>query len=177
MSSKIDTTTLIVAVIVSVFLSVGASYVMLPDLKGELGPRGPIGLDGPQGPIGPAGSQGPIGLEGPRGEEGPPGDPFEGYLLPIEYTSGSWNTIKTWIGSADRVTELFSAPTSQLRIKWDLDTSENSLFYMYLYGDGDSYSTQAWTAETMAYVDPGVYYFEFSVSSVGYQISVDVYIP
>ena len=74
--------------------------------------------------------------------------------------------------------------TSGLGIKWDLDTSENSLFYMYLYGDGDSYSTQAWTAldeqpigETMAYVDPGVYYFEFSVSSVGYQISVDVYIP
>jgi len=47
--SKLDTTTLFAAIIISVVLSVGVSYVAISGKPGPQGIQGPIGPQGPQG--------------------------------------------------------------------------------------------------------------------------------
>jgi len=210
--SKINTSTLIITIAISVILSVGISYLVLPSIingvpetQGLIGPRGPQGIQGPigltgdlgpaglegsqgpqgeQGLIGLTGEVGPTGLQGPQGEQGPPGEPLSGYVLPFDYTSGSWNTIKTWTGSADRITELFYVPVTQLKLKWDLQPtySINGLA-LYVYEEGGIFQevftglSDQLIGETMVYLEPGNYYLEFSVSSMEYQVSAEVYIP
>ena len=104
--------------------------------------------------------------------------------MEYDFINGQWNTIKTWVGSADRFTELFSVPSQQIRISWDLNTQQYSHFTIWLYKQGDTYYTEGWLSvdeqpqgETMAYVEPGIYYLEFSVSDCVYSVTVEVYIP
>ena len=66
--SKINVQTLIVAVILSVVLSVGVSYTVI---QGELGPQGEQGTQGVQGTQGIQGLQGVRGVQGEPGEMGP----------------------------------------------------------------------------------------------------------
>jgi hypothetical protein len=168
MSQKFDINTIIVAAIISTLLSVGVSYIILP--KGLQGPPGPTGATGPQGPAGPQGS---------------PGDPFSGFVLPYDYTSGTWNTVATWSGSATRKTELFYIPSGQMKISWSLYNVQSfSSFSISLYIEGGSYPSDSWlfiqnqkVGETMAYIDPGNYYLDLSAYELTYQVTVQVYVP
>ena len=192
-------TTLIAAAVISVIASVGISYLAISGkqgpqgIQGTIGPigpqgeRGPPGPEGPEGPQGETGDLGPQGLTGPAGPtgpQGPQGEPFPGYTLPYNYTSGTWNEIEAWAGSANRNTALFYVPTSQLRISWTISTKQYSVFYIHLFAEGDIWSTYSWsnleeqpTGESMAYINPGNYYLEFSVLDVTYSVTADVYIP
>ena len=183
-SRSLDINTILVAVIIATIFSVGISYIVLP--KGLQGPAGPQGTTGPQGQTGPAGPQGPPGPTGPQGTagpQGPSGDPFSGFVLPYDYTSGVWNTVQSWSGSADRKTELFYIPARQMKISWNLNVQPYGGFSLYLYNE-DGYQIDSWlfienqpNGETMAYVEPGNYYLDFSVYRITYQVTVQVYVP
>lgn len=206
MSEKtLNVTTLIVAVAISVVLSVGISYIMLPSIittvgqqgpqgppgpqgsQGIQGPPGPQGTSGPQGaqgPTGTTGATGPRGLQGPEGPQGVPGESYAGFMLNYDFINGQWNEVATWSGSADRITELFEVPSQQMRVTWDLDTEQYSSFSIQIKEQGDDYYTYFWTSldaqpqgESMAYVDPGVYYLELGVYNCEYTITVEVYVP
>ena len=181
--NKLNVNTLIVAVIISVVLSFGLSYTLLPSMfakegpqgplgptgeQGATGPQGPLGLQGTQGSLGPKGDTGSQGIQGPAGPQGPPGEPYSGYELEYDFIKGQWNEIATWTGSSDKITELFIVPSLQIRISWDLNYGSR-YFYLHLY-DQDTRHVEGWgdlenqpQGETMAYVDPGAYYFSFSV--------------
>jgi len=191
--SKLNVKTLIAAIVISVILSVSVSYMIIPSGTGELGSQGPIGETGPPGPKGEKGEAGPQGLTGlqgpqgstgPEGPQGPPGEPYPGFELEYDFINGQWNEIATWTGSASRTTELFSVPSLQIRITWDLDTGEISAFYISLYEQGDAYPTDSWLdvsaqpqGETMAYINPGAYYLDFDVINCDYTVTVEVYVP
>lgn len=198
-NSGINLTTLAAAVIISVILSVGISYTILPGILSVEGPQGPTGSQGPtglKGDAGPTGPQGPQGIQGPlgtQGEQGPPGpegpqglpgEPYTGFELEYDFVNGQWNEIASWTGSASRTTELFLVPSQQIRITWDLDTGQISGFYISLYEQGDAYPTDSWSdvsaqpqGETMAYINPGVYYLDFGVVNCDYTVTVEVYVP
>ena len=203
MSEKtLNTTTLIAAVVISVILSVGISYVIIPSTlstigqQGPQGPQGSQGIQGPpgsQGPSGPQGAQGPTGdtgatgprgLQGSEGPQGPPGESYAGFELDYDFINGQWNEIATWSGSADRLTELFEVPSEQMKVTWDLDTEQYSSFSIQIIEQGDDYFTYFWTSldaqpqgESMAYVRPGVYYLELGVYNCEYIVTVEVYVP
>jgi len=69
--SKLNLSTLIAAILISVVLSVAISYSVISPKTGPSGPEGPLGL---QGEVGLTGSQGIQGLKGDRGEVGPQGE-------------------------------------------------------------------------------------------------------
>lgn len=190
--------TILIAVVISAVLTTATSYLMISSF-GKAGPQGPpgeTGLQGEQGPQGLRGEQGPRGatgskgdtgsqgIQGPTGPQGLPGDPFEGFEIDYDYTTGIWNTIKTWTGSASRSTELFSVPSQQIKITWDLTVGEWSSFTMYIYEQGAIGYTDAWLwiedqpqGETMAYLVPGTYYLDFNVNNCPYEVTVEVYVP
>jgi len=172
--SKLNVQTLIAAIVISVILSVYVSYMIIPSGTDELGPRGLIGETGPPGPKGEKGDTGP---------QGPPGEPYPGFELEYDFINGQWNEIATWTGSASRTTELFSVPSLQIRITWDLDAGQISGFYIYLYEQGDAYPTDSWLdvsaqpqGETMAYINPGAYYLDFDLVNCDYTVTVEVYV-
>ena len=190
--------TVIIAVIIALVLSTTASYFMISSFgkqgpqgiqgeDGSQGLQGAQGVKGEQGPRGDTGSKGDTGsqgIQGPTGSQGPPGEPFAGFAIDSDFNSGAWNTIKTWTGSASRNTELFTVPSQQIKISWNLNTQQYSHFTIWLYKQGDDYHTDSWLSvdeqpqgETMAYVDPGVYYLELSVSDCVYSLTVEVYVP
>ena len=158
--NKTNFQTGIIAVVISVILSVGISYMVISN---------PHEIVGPQGPIGP---------------QGPPGEPYSGFELEYGFINGQWNEIATWTGSASRTTELFSVPSLQIRITWDVDAGPISVFVVYLYKQGDTYPTDSWVdistqpqGETMAYINPGAYYLDFDVIKCDYTVTVEVYVP
>ena len=168
--SKLNVQTLIAAIVISVILSVSVSYIIIPSGTSELGS---------QGPIGETGSPGPQGETGPQGPPGPPGEAssYEDFL---EHISEELDTVKTWTGSADRITELFYVPVNQIKISWDLDEDQYSSFTIWLYEEGDEYFTDGWLSleaqpqgDTYAYIDPGYYYLEFSVYGCQYTVTVE----
>ncbi|MCW4054158.1 MAG: collagen-like protein [Candidatus Bathyarchaeota archaeon] len=61
---------ILIAIVVSSAIAVGASTMLA---VGPQGPEGPQGDTGPQGPEGPQGEQGETGATGPRGATGPAG--------------------------------------------------------------------------------------------------------
>jgi hypothetical protein len=71
---------IIIAILASSAISVGASTMLATGPKGDTGPQGEQGIQGltgdtgPQGPIGP---QGPQGIQGEQGPEGAKGDTGE----------------------------------------------------------------------------------------------------
>jgi hypothetical protein len=72
--TSLDMKTLVIAIVASVILSVGISYVVLQGNSVSQGPQGPLGATGPQGPVGitgPQGIQGPVGPQGLKGDTGP----------------------------------------------------------------------------------------------------------
>lgn len=179
-NNGINATTLIAAVIISVVLSVGVSYVLLP---GALSTEGSQGPQGPPGPQGIQGLQGPPGSEGPQG---PPGEPYTGFEIEYDFVRGQWNKIATWAGSADRTTELFAVPASQIRISWDLEYvyDDDPQFSIWLYELGNDIWIGSWIAlinqpqgETMAYISPGTHYLDFTVYLCNYTVTVEVYVP
>ncbi|NVM55603.1 MAG: hypothetical protein HWN66_17985 [Candidatus Helarchaeota archaeon] len=194
-NSRLNLNTFIVAVVISVILSIGISYVIFPSilaiegLQGPSGPQGPQGPPGPQGPSGPqglkgeTGPQGPPGPQGEEGPQGPPGEPYAGFTLEYDFINGQWNKIATFTGSADRITELFAIPSQQIRISWDLNVGQYGTFYISLYEFGDSYPVGSWHAsdqpngDTMAYISPGTYYLEFTVLDTSYDVTIEVYVP
>ena len=152
-------------------------------LQGEQGPQGLRGDQGPRGATGSKGDTGSQGIQGSVGPQGPPGDPYSGYELETDLKTGQWNQIASWRGSSDKTTELFSVPAQQIRITWDLN-SGSRYFYITLHAQGADYLTDGWSdlaeqpqGDTMAYVDPGVYYLEFSVMDCTYSVTVEVYVP
>jgi len=170
--SKLNVKTLIAAIVISVLLSVSVSYMIIPSGTGELGSQGPIGETGPPGP------------KGEKGDTGPKGEPYPGFELEYDFINGQWNEIATWTGSASRTTELFSVPSLQIRITWDVDAGPISVFVIYLYEQGDTYPTDSWVdvstqpqGETMAYINPGAYYLDFDVINCDYTVTVEVYVP
>lgn len=188
--------TVIIAVVIAVVLSSATSYFMISSFgksgpQGPQGERGPTGLQGlqgvrgeqgPRGATGPKGDTGSQGIQGPTGPQGPPGEPFEGYEMDYDYTAGTWNSLKTWTGSADRNTELFEIPSQQVRISWDLSLGQYSTFWIHLRSQSGG-ASGTWHAsdqpigDTMAYIDPGHYYLEFSVMDTYYEITIEVYVP
>lgn len=101
----------------------------------------------------------------------------------FEYSPGTWTRIKKWTGSADKTTELFYVPSDQMRIIWDLDVGKYAYFSIKLYDEDGDY-LEGWlllneqpSGETYAYVEPGFYYLEFSVSDCYYNVKVEVVIP
>jgi hypothetical protein len=82
--------------------------------QGETGATGPQGATGPAGPKGPKGDTGDTGPQGPQGEQGPPGPMF-----PFNSTrsSGGDSTNSTsWEGMPDMAVDLTLTETSQLLI-------------------------------------------------------------
>jgi len=65
---------IVIAILVSSVISVGASTMLATGPKGDTGPQGEQGI---QGLTGDAGPQGPIGPQGPQGEKGDKGDTGE----------------------------------------------------------------------------------------------------
>ena len=63
-------TVLVIAILASSAIAVGASTMLA---AGPMGPEGPQGDTGPAGPQGPHGEQGETGATGPRGPTGPAG--------------------------------------------------------------------------------------------------------
>ena len=64
---------IIIAILVSSAISVGASMMLVTGPQGPAGPQGPQGITGdtgPQGATGPTGATGPQGPEGPQGPAG-----------------------------------------------------------------------------------------------------------
>lgn len=190
--------TVIIAVVIAVVLSTATSYLMIssfgkPGPQGPQGERGPQGLQGsqglrgeqgPRGATGPKGDTGSQGIQGPAGPKGSPGEPFAGYEMDFDYITGTWNTLKTWTGAAQRTTELFAIPSYQIRISWNLVPGQISLFAIQLYKQGDKYPMSTWMeleeqplGETMAYVLPGHYYLHFTLMDCEYNVTVDVYVP
>ena len=57
------------------------------------------------------------------------------------------------------------------------------LFHIRIYEQGADYGSGSWTAsdqpvgETMAYLDPGHYYLEFTVIDTQYEVTIEVYVP
>ena len=102
----------------------------------------------------------------------------------FNYTPGTWNTINTWMGAADKTTGLFYVPSDQIRITWDLAVSQYSSFSILLYEEGSEYYTDAWMfldsqpeGETHAYIEPGQYYLKFSVANCDYSVTLETIIP
>jgi len=201
--SNVNTTTIVIAVVISVILSVGVMSVLF---KPQPGPQGPPGRPGPPGETGADGAAGEIGLRGPQGErgsvgltgprgpagpeglpgpEGPPGEPYTGFVLDYDFINGQWNEIASFTGSVSRNTELFVIPAQQIRISWNLeDIYDYTSFHMELYELGDVIFTDFWMAlnnqpqgNTMVYLTPGTYYLDFSVYLCDYTVTVEVYIP
>ena len=189
--SKLNVKTLIAAIVISVILSAFVSYMIIPSGTGELGSQGPIGETGPpgskgekgdtglQGPQGEAGSPGIKGEEGDTGPQGPPGESYS-YEEFLEYISEELDTVLTFTGSADRKTNLFYVPVNQIKISWDLDADQYSYFTIFLFEEGDEYATDSWMSldddpqgDTYAYIDPGYYYLEFSVSGCKYTVTIE----
>ena len=167
--TKINMKTMIIAVVISVILSVGISFMISPspqEIVGSQGPPGPQGaigdtgiqgVVGPQGPPGETGqgekgdpgpqgergSQGPVGQMGPAGPEGPPGESYS-YEEFLEYVSEELETVLTFSGSTDRTTNLFYVPVNQIKISWVIDTGQISFFSIYLCEEGDDYYTETW---------------------------------
>jgi len=126
----------------------------------------------------------PPGPKGEKGDTGPPGEPYPGFQTDYDFQSGTWNTIKTWTGSASKYTELFSVPSRQMKISWDLNPSQKGIFYLYLHEQGGEFFEAYWQqiqtepkGDTMAYVDPGAYYLYIETFQCEYSITVEVYVP
>ncbi len=92
--------------------------------------------------------------------------------------------LATFSGSSDRTTDLFYVPGNQIRISWDLETEQYSYFAIYLYKEGEAYATDIWGSleedpqgDTYAYIDPGWYYFDFSVLYCDYTVTVETETP
>lgn len=67
---------IVIAILASSVISVGASMMLITGPQGETGEQGPAGATGPAGPAGATGAigdTGPQGLQGPQGIEGPIG--------------------------------------------------------------------------------------------------------
>ncbi len=195
--NKLNVKTLIAAIVISVILSVSVSYMILPSGTGEIGtqvqigetgpmgPKGEKGDTGPQGLTGPQGSQGesgPSGLKGEKGDTGPQGLPGEAYSYEdfLEYVSEELETVLTFSGSTTRKTNLFYVPVNQIKISWDLDVGQFSMFTIFLYEEGDYIYTDTWMSleaqpqgDTYAYIDPGYYYLDFSVYNCQYTVTVE----
>lgn len=186
--NKLNVTTLMVAIVISVVLSVGISYSVISSEPGAMGPQGPQGSPGetgPQGPQGPPGSPGQQGPQGPAGPPGPQGPPGEAYSYEefLEYVSEELETVKTWTGSAGRKTELFYVPVNQIKITWSLKTKQYASFSISLYEEGDEFFTDFWMSledqpqgETYSYISPGYYYLDFSVLNCEYIVTVETVI-
>ena len=193
--NKINMQTVIIAVVISVILSVGISYMISPSSQEAVGPQGPPGTEGntgPQGlpgekgdpgPQGERGSQGLTGPTGPPGPEGPPGESYS-YEEVLEYVSEELEAVLTFTGSTDRNTNLFYVPVNQIKISWDLDVGQISAFsiWLYNYKEGVDYLTDIWGSlveqpqgDTYAYVDPGYYYLEFDVIRCDYTVTVETF--
>ncbi|MBA7629911.1 hypothetical protein ES703_37418 [subsurface metagenome] len=192
--NKINTQTVIIAVVISVILSIGISFVISPSSQGSKGPQGLQGEPGPQGargetgprgatgnsgPQGEKGIQGQTGSRGSQGEQGPPGESYT-YEEFLEYVSEELETVLTFSGATDRSTNLFYVPTNQIKISWDLDPGQISLFIITLYEEGDTYSLTSWSSledqpqgDTYAYISPGYYYLKFSVVNCEYTVTVE----
>ena len=195
--NKINFQTLIVAIVISVILSVGISYMISPSPEEIVGPQGPIGPPGPEGDTGPQGAlgepgsqgetgdpgpqgeRGSQGLRGPVGPEGPPGEAYN-YDEFLEYISEELETVLTFSGSASRNTNLFYVPVNQIKISWDLNVGQYSSFTIYLYEEGGYIWTDNWSSldaqpqgDTYAYINPGYYYIEFSVYNCDYTVTVE----
>jgi hypothetical protein len=68
---------IVIAIVVSSAVSVGASTILIAGPQGPEGPQGPQGEQGSQGPTGETGPPGPAGatgVAGPQGEKGDKGD-------------------------------------------------------------------------------------------------------
>lgn len=114
--SKLNVQTLIAAILISVVLSVGISYItMIRGPPGPQGPSGPQGPVGPQGELGPIGSQGVPGSRGETGTQGPQGEPF---VSSIWYLVTSWERDWDSTDSYERYDETFIITASPWIIKW-----------------------------------------------------------
>jgi hypothetical protein len=77
---------IIIAILASSAISVGASMMLA---VGPAGPQGETGLQGPKGDTGDTGPQGPAGATGPQGEKGDKGDTGETGATGPEGPSGN----------------------------------------------------------------------------------------
>lgn len=186
---------MIIAIVISVIISVGISYMISPSTIGPQGPTGPEGIQGPPGRTGSTGFQGETGaqgsrgerglqgLTGPRGPAGADGEPGETYTYEefLAYVAVELETVISFSGSAGRTTNLFYVPTNQIKISWDLDiVSGYSSFTILLYREGAGIWNEYLTGlvdepqgDTYAYISPGYYYLEFQVSNCDYTVTVE----
>jgi regulator of replication initiation timing len=110
-------------------------------------------------------------------------DQIEILIHICNYTSGTWNEIGVWTGSASTTTETFHVPSSQIRIKWSLDVNSLSNFTISMYEEDNDQLVLRWSnlqnePEGMTYGDirPGSYYLGFSVDECEYNVTVEVLI-
>jgi len=156
--NKFNIPTLIAAILISVVLSVAISYSIIS-----------------HEPVGP---QGPIGETGPEGPPGPPGVTYS-YEEFLEYISEELETVKTWSGSASITTELFYVPVNQVKITWELETTDFTVFGIVLYEEGDDVMTSMWMIQadpqgvTYAYIEPGYYYLDLAAANCEYTVTVE----
>lgn len=105
-------------------------------------------------------------------------------LVP-KYVKGEWNVIAVFRGASDKITPLFSVPSSELRIRWKI-ISKKPLggLSVWLYNEEGAYIA-AWlqlqeepSGEAYAHhLEPGYYYLKIDTIWVKYEITVEVWIP
>ena len=174
MSGKLNVQTLLVAVIISVILSVGISYTI-------------ISPDGSQGATGDTGARGATGDTGARGATGPKGDPGEdgvdgtdgGSEADIPFPTLEPDVIGSWSGSSDKTTAPFTVTGNAIQITWETQSNQYSVMYIYLYKMGETFPEATWgglnmqSDSTYAYISPGTYYLDISCASTTYTITVE----
>ncbi len=195
--NKLNIQTLMIAVIISVILSVGISYIISPSTVGPQGPTGPEGIQGPPGRTGDTGYQGETGAQGPRGERGlqgltgtrgpagADGQPGESYTYEefLEFVAEELDTVLTFSGSTYRTTNLFYVPNNQIKISWELNPEDIAGFHIALYKEGGTFPTKSWLnledqpqGDTYAYISPGYYYLDFTALWCSYTVTVETVI-
>lgn len=120
---------IVIAIVASSAISIGASTVLAVGPEGPIGPQGEQGESGPEGPAGPQGDPGETGTTGATGLQGPPGPMFP---YNSTYSSGSDQTTSTsWESMPDMAVNLTLTEKSTVLILFSteafLDASDNYL--------------------------------------------------
>lgn len=135
---EMDTSTLIMVVILSVIISTATSVGMIIGvptfrelLRGPQGPEGPQGSQGVQGEMGPPGPIGPQSLEGPTGPIGPKGETGDPWIL-----EGEWTHIEGWKYNDwddDEDTEYVTFSYDVWKIDFWINVNHEAWFYIAVY--------------------------------------------
>jgi hypothetical protein len=101
-------------------------------------------------------------------------------------TKGEWNTIKTFIGSASKTTELFYIPSETWRINWTYTGGSLAIFGFFVYPEGEtilyveSLSTMGASQSDVTYIyeGPESFYVKLVVANIDqWTLKIQAFVP